>query len=87
MKLLKWYGPVVIFHQIVIFAHAIHFGAYLRGFRTSATSKTEHFTKIAIVFQKKTKKTVKKSAKAKKKLILFLEIGWVKKNFITHPLT
>ena len=32
---------------IRLFAHAIHVGAYLRGFRTPATSKTEHIVTVA----------------------------------------
>ena len=33
---------------IRLFAHAIHVGAYLRGHRTPATSKTEHIVTIAV---------------------------------------
>ena len=38
---------------IRLFAHAIHVGAYLKGFRTSVTSKTEHFVTIANAISKK----------------------------------
>ena len=33
---------------IRLFPHGIHVGAYLRGFRTPATSITEHIVAIAI---------------------------------------
>ena len=73
---------VVIFHQVLekkLFEHAIHVGAYWRGFRTPATSKTERFMAIADVFPKK---TLKKSAK--KKIIVVDKFSQINTTKLPH---